>query len=168
MWSCDPTHPTTSSVLFRVTRSREYEHMVVTVAEEEIWSSNNPPPVVAVTYAACPTCLLFFRPVSSSLLYNHCSRSTNLSQSSLHYSLKNLIAHSLRQVDRMAITKIHARSVYDSRGNPTVEVDVVTETGLHRAIVPSGASTGKQLRRLGLLLSISYSTFSSVWFSNPH
>lgn len=42
----------------------------------------------------------------------------------------------------MAITKVHARSVYDSRGNPTVEVDVVTETGLHRAIVPSGASTG--------------------------
>jgi hypothetical protein len=29
----------------------------------------------------------------------------------------------------MAITKIHARSVYDSRGNPTVEVDVITETG---------------------------------------
>ncbi|KAF2759292.1 phosphopyruvate hydratase [Pseudovirgaria hyperparasitica] len=43
----------------------------------------------------------------------------------------------------MAITKIHARSVYDSRGNPTVEVDIVTETGLHRAIVPSGASTGQ-------------------------
>lgn len=42
----------------------------------------------------------------------------------------------------MTITKIHARSVYDSRGNPTVEVDIVTETGLHRAIVPSGASTG--------------------------
>jgi enolase len=42
----------------------------------------------------------------------------------------------------MAITKVHARSVYDSRGNPTVEVDIVTETGLHRAIVPSGASTG--------------------------
>ncbi|KAK9775811.1 putative Enolase [Seiridium cardinale] len=43
----------------------------------------------------------------------------------------------------MAIKKIHARSVYDSRGNPTVEVDVVTDTGLHRAIVPSGASTGQ-------------------------
>jgi enolase len=43
----------------------------------------------------------------------------------------------------MPIAKIHARSVYDSRGNPTVEVDVVTETGLHRAIVPSGASTGQ-------------------------
>ncbi|EGP85670.1 unnamed protein product [Zymoseptoria tritici ST99CH_1A5] len=42
----------------------------------------------------------------------------------------------------MPISKIHARSVYDSRGNPTVEVDIVTETGLHRAIVPSGASTG--------------------------
>nr|POE82741.1 enolase [Quercus suber] len=42
----------------------------------------------------------------------------------------------------MAINKIHARYVYDSRGNPTVEVDIVTETGLHRAIVPSGASTG--------------------------
>ena len=42
----------------------------------------------------------------------------------------------------MAITKIHARTVYDSRGNPTVEVDLVSETGLHRAIVPSGASTG--------------------------
>ncbi|KKY36639.1 putative enolase [Diaporthe ampelina] len=43
----------------------------------------------------------------------------------------------------MGISKIHARYVYDSRGNPTVEVDVVTETGLHRAIVPSGASTGQ-------------------------
>lgn len=42
----------------------------------------------------------------------------------------------------MAITKIRARSVYDSRGNPTVEVEVITETGLHRATVPSGASTG--------------------------
>lgn len=43
----------------------------------------------------------------------------------------------------MPIVKVHARSIYDSRGNPTVEVDVVTETGLHRAIVPSGASTGQ-------------------------
>ncbi|EGZ77147.1 enolase [Neurospora tetrasperma FGSC 2509] len=43
----------------------------------------------------------------------------------------------------MPISKIHARYVYDSRGNPTVEVDVVTELGLHRAIVPSGASTGQ-------------------------
>lgn len=42
----------------------------------------------------------------------------------------------------MTINQIRARSVYDSRGNPTVEVDITTETGLHRAIVPSGASTG--------------------------
>ena len=42
----------------------------------------------------------------------------------------------------MAITKIHSRYVYDSRGNPTVEVDLNTEKGSFRAIVPSGASTG--------------------------
>ncbi len=40
------------------------------------------------------------------------------------------------------ITKIHAREVLDSRGNPTVEVEVTTEKGFGRAIVPSGASTG--------------------------
>ena len=40
------------------------------------------------------------------------------------------------------ITKIHAREVLDSRGNPTVEVDVTTENSFGRAIVPSGASTG--------------------------
>lgn len=42
----------------------------------------------------------------------------------------------------MAIQKILARMVIDSRGNPTVEVDVTTEKGLFRAAVPSGASTG--------------------------
>lgn len=42
----------------------------------------------------------------------------------------------------MSVSKIHARTVYDSRGNPTVEVDFHTEKGLFRAIVPSGASTG--------------------------
>ncbi|MBX3254936.1 MAG: phosphopyruvate hydratase [Chitinophagaceae bacterium] len=42
------------------------------------------------------------------------------------------------------ISEIHARQILDSRGNPTVEVDVVTENGLvGRAAVPSGASTGK-------------------------
>jgi enolase len=41
------------------------------------------------------------------------------------------------------IESIHARQILDSRGNPTVEVDVVTENGaLGRAAVPSGASTG--------------------------
>ncbi|KAL3230693.1 Enolase 1 [Nakaseomyces bracarensis] len=40
------------------------------------------------------------------------------------------------------ITKVHSRTVYDSRGNPTVEVEVTTKDGTFRAIVPSGASTG--------------------------
>ncbi len=42
-----------------------------------------------------------------------------------------------------AITDIHAREILDSRGNPTVEVDVMLESGVRgRAAVPSGASTG--------------------------
>jgi enolase len=42
------------------------------------------------------------------------------------------------------IASIHARQILDSRGNPTVEVDVITESGfIGRAAVPSGASTGK-------------------------
>lgn len=40
------------------------------------------------------------------------------------------------------VTKCHARTVYDSRGNPTVEVELTTDNGLFRTIVPSGASTG--------------------------
>jgi enolase len=43
-----------------------------------------------------------------------------------------------------AIIDIIAREILDSRGNPTVEVEVITETGITgRAAVPSGASTGK-------------------------
>uniref|UniRef100_A0AAY4E1T3 phosphopyruvate hydratase n=1 Tax=Denticeps clupeoides TaxID=299321 RepID=A0AAY4E1T3_9TELE len=42
----------------------------------------------------------------------------------------------------MSILKIHAREIFDSRGNPTVEVDLYTKKGLFRAAVPSGASTG--------------------------
>ena len=47
--------------------------------------------------------------------------------------------------ERMSyIAQIHARQILDSRGNPTVEVDVITQNGiLGRAAVPSGASTGK-------------------------
>ena len=42
------------------------------------------------------------------------------------------------------IINIHARQIFDSRGNPTVEVDVTTENGfIGRAAVPSGASTGE-------------------------
>lgn len=42
------------------------------------------------------------------------------------------------------IISVHARQIFDSRGNPTVEVDVITENGIMgRAAVPSGASTGE-------------------------
>lgn len=42
------------------------------------------------------------------------------------------------------IVDVHARQILDSRGNPTIEVDVTTETGtMGRAAVPSGASTGE-------------------------
>ena len=45
----------------------------------------------------------------------------------------------------MKITKVHGREILDSRGNPTVEVDVTLEGGsIGRAAVPSGASTGER------------------------
>ena len=45
-----------------------------------------------------------------------------------------------------AIIDIHAREILDSRGNPTVEADVVLQSGAFgRAAVPSGASTGVHL-----------------------
>lgn len=42
----------------------------------------------------------------------------------------------------MPVSKLHARQIFDSRGNPTVEVDLTTEHGIFRSAVPSGASTG--------------------------
>jgi enolase len=42
----------------------------------------------------------------------------------------------------MPFKSIVARQIFDSRGNPTVEVDLTTDLGLFRAAVPSGASTG--------------------------
>ena len=43
------------------------------------------------------------------------------------------------------IAEVHAREVLDSRGNPTVECEITTESGAWgRAIVPSGASTGER------------------------
>jgi len=44
----------------------------------------------------------------------------------------------------MKITKIHGREILDSRGNPTVEVDVTAGNAFGRAAVPSGASTGER------------------------
>jgi len=49
-----------------------------------------------------------------------------------------------REVDMSLIIEIRAREVLDSRGNPTIEVECITESGAYgRAIVPSGASKGK-------------------------
>ena len=45
-------------------------------------------------------------------------------------------------VSMAAITGVKAREILDSRGNPTVEVDMMTDQGLFTASVPSGASTG--------------------------
>ena len=42
----------------------------------------------------------------------------------------------------MSVTSLYAREIIDSRGNPTIEVDLKTASGLFRAAVPSGASTG--------------------------
>jgi len=41
------------------------------------------------------------------------------------------------------ILDIKAREILDSRGNPTIEVDLRSDKGLFRASIPSGASTGK-------------------------
>jgi len=60
-------------------------------------------------------------------------------------ALRQVCRHALRtQAQRNAstITAIKGREVIDSRGNPTIECDVITEDGLFRAISPSGASTG--------------------------
>ena len=58
--------------------------------------------------------------------------------------LSRVSAISLRSFTRAAstITAVNARQVLDSRGNPTVEVDVTTQDGTFTASVPSGASTG--------------------------
>jgi enolase len=43
----------------------------------------------------------------------------------------------------MSIKNIHPREIFDSRGNPTVEVEItLSDNSVHRAAVPSGASTG--------------------------
>ncbi|XP_002736959.2 alpha-enolase-like [Saccoglossus kowalevskii] len=55
---------------------------------------------------------------------------------------KSFSSTTVRYHSRMSVTKVHAREIFDSRGNPTVEVDLHTAKGLFRAAVPSGASTG--------------------------
>ena len=58
--------------------------------------------------------------------------------------LNDRLQHRIVRTEMTEIVAIRAREVLDSRGNPTVEADVILESGaLGRAIVPSGASTGE-------------------------
>jgi len=58
--------------------------------------------------------------------------------------LNDRLQHRIARTDMTEIAAIRAREILDSRGNPTVEADVILESGaLGRAAVPSGASTGE-------------------------
>ena len=58
--------------------------------------------------------------------------------------LKDRLQHRISRSDMTEIVAIHAREILDSRGNPTVEADVLLAGGaMGRAAVPSGASTGE-------------------------
>lgn len=61
---------------------------------------------------------------------------------SVAYFFTELLITYKQNVTMPLITNVIARQILDSRGNPTVEVDVLTETSYGRAAVPSGASTG--------------------------
>lgn len=62
-----------------------------------------------------------------------------ISRTLLQKTAKGLCGVTSRSLN---VQSMHAREIIDSRGNPTVEVDVTTEKGMFRASVPSGASTG--------------------------
>jgi enolase len=60
------------------------------------------------------------------------------------YLYLSIINHQIKNNRMSIILSVHARQILDSRGNPTVEVDVITENGvMGRGAVPSGASTGE-------------------------
>uniref|UniRef100_A0AAX7T2G2 phosphopyruvate hydratase n=1 Tax=Astatotilapia calliptera TaxID=8154 RepID=A0AAX7T2G2_ASTCA len=80
-----------------------------------------------------PPCVIRFHPFSSHLPF---PLLLLIRPHSLTFSTR------LQTSCRMSIVNIVAREILDSRGNPTVEVDLHTDKGLFRAAVPSGASTG--------------------------
>lgn len=57
-------------------------------------------------------------------------------------SLGNVQANHMKKAVSSVITKVKARQIIDSRGIPTVEVDLHTNKGVFRASVPSGDSSG--------------------------
>ncbi|KAL7575817.1 hypothetical protein ACA910_003141 [Epithemia clementina (nom. ined.)] len=58
------------------------------------------------------------------------------------FSSRSVMASTTSRRFMSAITNVHGREIIDSRGNPTVEVDITTDKGTFTASVPSGASTG--------------------------
>jgi hypothetical protein len=97
-----------------------------------------------------PFWLWTFSVLKKTLNFTEASKTSKVSDNSFsHLRLK-------QQIVKMPIKKIFARQIYDSRGNPTVEVDLTTEKGIFRAAVPSGASTGN---RIILIFSIKYILF---------
>ena len=56
--------------------------------------------------------------------------------------MNSLFKQLTRKMSKPVLKQIHAREVLDSRGFPTIETDVITNKGLFRGMVPSGASTG--------------------------
>lgn len=54
----------------------------------------------------------------------------------------SFLAAEFMKEQKITITGVAARQIFDSRGNPTVEVDITTQQGTYTACVPSGASTG--------------------------
>lgn len=60
------------------------------------------------------------------------------------HGLRTFRPYPIAEIDMPYIESVHARQIIDSRGNPTVEVEITTESGgFGRAAVPSGASTGE-------------------------
>ena len=64
---------------------------------------------------------------------------TKINRSTSYYGTTESFASSLKM---SSVQSVFAREILDSRGNPTVEVEVTSDDGLFRASVPSGASTG--------------------------
>ena len=71
-------------------------------------------------------------------LYTYFSRMIG---STLTRKIASAVSTPIAARSASTITKITAREIIDSRGNPTVEADLYTKDGMFRAAVPSGAST---------------------------
>merc|ERR1712050_382695 len=103
--------------------------------------------VVSTDFVTCPYSSIFDEKACIAL-NDHFVKLVSWYDNEWGYSnrLIDLACH-MAQVDGVVpkpakIVSIKAREIFDSRGNPTVEVDLLTDMHLFRAAVPSGASTG--------------------------